>query len=191
MVFAQQISAQTKSFPLSLSVFNEATALPYTRFFTTPVHPGIQASTEFVYKEWQQGRLIQSAGLNYFYHHQLNQGLGLFTELGYEYRIPSGFAFTGWLGIGYMHTFATEEEFTFSEGGYQRKPDGGNARFFPSFSLDIGYYMNKVDASGPKLFLKYQSWVEYPYSPGFIPLMTHINLHVGVKFHILKHSVKK
>jgi hypothetical protein len=30
----------------------------------------------------------------------------------------------------------------------------------------------------------YQSWVECPYSPGFIPLMTNIDLMIGMKFFI-------
>ena len=182
---------QEKLIPINISVFNEATAIPFTRFVTTPIHPGLQVGTEFNYKTKEHSRFFQTANLNYFYHNNLNQGIGLYTEIAYEYRIKSGFAFTGFFGLGYMHTFATKEEFTFTNGQYEKKTDKGNARLYPSLSLDIGYYLKKENKNSPKIFLRYQSWVEYPYSPGFIPAMTHINLHLGVKFFITANHTEK
>jgi hypothetical protein len=175
---------QGRVIPINVSIFNESTAIPFTRFVTTPIHPGLQLGTEFNYKIKEHTRLFQTANISYFYHNYLAQGVGLNTELGYEYRLKFGLAVTGLLGVGYMHTFATAEEFTFSNGQYEKKTDKGNARLYPSFSIDIGYYLKKAVINGPKLFLRYQSWAEYPYSPDFIPVMTHISLHIGVKFFI-------
>ncbi len=182
---------QSKSIPINISLFNEATAIPFTRFVTTPIHPGLQLGTEFNYKVKVHSRFFQTVNLNYFYHNHLNQGIGIFSEVGYEYRIKSGVAFTGLFGLGYMHTFATEEEFAFMNGHYEKKADRGNARLYPSLSLDIGYYLKKENKNSPKIFLRYQSWVEYPYSPGFIPAMTHINFHLGAKFFITTNKEKK
>lgn len=176
--------AQKRPVPLTVSFFNESTAIPFTRFFTTPVHPGIQLGTEFNYKNKKHSRLFQTANICYFYHNYLAQGIGLNTELGYEYRFKFRLAFEGLLGIGYMHTFATSEEFTFSNGHYEKKADKGNARLYPSLAIGIGYYLEKNNKNSPKLFIRYQSWAEYPYSPGFISVMPHINLHLGAKFFI-------
>jgi hypothetical protein len=140
------------------------------------------------YKVKNHGRLFQTANLSYFYHNYLNQGIGITTELGYEYRFTFGLAFEGLLGIGYLHTFATTEEFVLKNGQYEKEPDIGNSRLYPTLSLDVGYYFRPSDKTSPKIFLRYQSWAEYPYSPGFIPLMTHINLHLGVKF-FLKYKI--
>jgi len=178
------LSAQEKPVAVNVSVFNEATAIPFTRFFTAPLHPGIQLGTEFNLKSINHSRLFQTANISYFYHNYLAQGIALYTEFGYEYRMKSGFAFEGLFGLGYMHTFATTEEFAFSNGQYHKKADAGNARLFPSLTLDVGYYLKKAEISSPRIFLRYQSWVEYPYSPDFIPVMTHINLHIGAKFFI-------
>jgi hypothetical protein len=182
--------AQKKQIPLSISLFNESTAIPYTRFFTTPVHPGLQLGTEFSYINKKHSRLFQTANLCYFYHNHLAQGVGIYTELGYEYRLKLGLAFQSLLGVGYMHTFATADEYTFSNGHYEKKTDKGNARLFPSLSFDIGYYIKKSEKNSPEIFIRYQSWIEYPYSPDFIPVMTHISLHAGVKFFITE-KVKK
>ncbi|MEY3442458.1 MAG: hypothetical protein RLZZ519_739 [Bacteroidota bacterium] len=174
--------SQPKPLPISISLFNEATALPFTRFFTTPTHPGIQLGTEWNYKQGAHGRLFQTANVFYFYHRHLAQAVGVHSELAYEYRFKPGLALQGMLGIGYMHSFRTAPEFDFVNGEYVAKNDAGSARLYPSLSMDIGYYLQKENAYSPKIFLRYQSWVEFPYSPGFIPVMTHINLHLGAKF---------
>lgn len=173
-----------KSIPVSVSFFNEMTAIPFTRFISTPIHPGIQAGTEFNYIVKEHGRLFQTASLSYFYHSYLCQGIGISSELGYEYRLKSGLAFESLLGLGYLHTFATVKEFALGDGHYYRRTDFGNPRLYPSLSLDLGYYFKTSDKTSPKVFLRYQAWAEYPYSPGFIPVMTHINLHLGVKVFI-------
>lgn len=179
---------QERPIPVSISLFNESTAIPFTRFLTTPIHPGIQIGTEFDYSIKPHTRWFQTVNLSYFYHNYLTQGIGINTELGYEYRMSGGFAVAGLFGLGYMHTFATTEEFTFSGGQYEKKTDKGNARLFPSLSFDIGYYLHTVEPYSTKIFLRYQAWAEYPYSPDFIPVLTHINLHAGVKFFLLKSS---
>ncbi len=181
---------QQKTIPINISVFNESTAIPFTGFVTTPIHPGIQTGTEFNYKVKGCSRLFQTANISYFFHNYLAQGIGLNTELAYEYRIKSGLAFEGLIGIGYMQTFATAEESKFANGHYEKETDNGNARFYPSFSIDIGYYLKKSDKNSPKIFIRYQSWAEYPYSPDFIPVMTHISLHFGAKFFINTKTTK-
>jgi hypothetical protein len=184
MITPAILFGQERPVPVNISLFNESTAIPFTRLLTFPVHPGIQIGTEFYYKIKKYSRLFQAADICYFYHNYLSQGIGIHTDLGYEYRLKNGIALSGLLGIGYMQTFATTEEFTFSNGHYEKKADRGNARLCPSFSVDIGYYTNKTVKNSLKIFIRYQSWAEYPYSPGFIPVMTHINLHAGVKFMI-------
>jgi len=180
------LCSQSNTTPINISVFNESTAIPFTKFFTTPIHPGLQIGTEFDYKNKKHSRLFQTANVSYFYHNYLAQGIGIHTELGYEYRTTSGIALTSLIGLGYMHTFATTEEFTLIDGRYVKKSDKGNARLFPSLSFDLGYYLHPSDINCPKIFLRYQAWAEYPYSPDFIPVLTHINLHAGVKFFINK-----
>jgi hypothetical protein len=185
-IFPASLSGQEKAIPINVSIFNESTAIPFTRFFTTPIHPGLQLGTEINYKVKEHSRLFQTGNICYFYHNYLAQGIGINTELGYEYRLNSGFAFSGLLGVGYMHTFTTAEEFTFSNGHFEKKADMGNARFYPSISIDIGFYLKKSELNSPKVFIRYKSWAEYPYSPDFIPVMTHINLQIGLKFFIKK-----
>jgi len=122
------LQGQGRDIPINISLFNESTAIPFTRFFTLPVHPGIQAGTEFDYKVKTHARLFQTANIGYFYHNYLAQGIGLNSEFGYEYRFKQGLAFSALLGIGYMHTFATTEEFTFPNGQFKKKNSKGTTQ---------------------------------------------------------------
>lgn len=180
--------AQQREIPVTISVFNEATAMPFTKFFTVPVHPGIQAGTEFTHRVNNRMRLFQSLNLSYFFHNHLAQGIKISTEIGYEYRLQQGLAFSGRLGLGYLHSFSTTQEFRFRNGRYKAMPDGGNARIVPSLSFDAGYYLQKKNSSSTSVFIRYETWAEYPYSPGFIPIMLHTNLHFGAKLYPFSHS---
>jgi len=163
------------------SLFNESTSMPYTRFVTTPVHPGIQLGTEFKLREGRGGRMYLGAHGGYFHHDHLAQGFYLGSELGYAYRTAIGTSVGASLGLGYLRTYVTGPEFVFANGSYHRRPDTGNGRMMPSFSLEIGQHLRK-EHYAPQLFVRYQTWLEYPYSPGFIELMSHTSLHVGYRF---------
>lgn len=186
LLISGNIYGQKRTIPVSVSLFNESTAIPFTRFVTRPIRPGIQLGTELNYKNTTGKRLYQTVNLSYFYHRYLTQAIGIHSELGYERRFRSGIALAGLFGLGYMHTFATADEYTFDNGQYQKKPDKGNARLYPSLSFDLGYYINKKNENSAKIFLRYQAWAEYPYSPDFIPVMTHINLHLGCRFNLIR-----
>jgi hypothetical protein len=185
------LTAQQKSRPITLSFFNESTSIPFTRLVTTPVHPGLQVGTEFVYKRKKTGKFFQIANISYFFHQHLNHGIALSTEIGYEHRTCTGLSLSGLAGIGYLHTFATGEEYKLVDGEYKQHTDKGNARLYPSLSLGLGYYFRAKDPRSAQVFLRYQGWAEYPYSPGFIPVMTHTNLHLGLSFYIAKKTTKK
>lgn len=190
LTFSLLLKAQNKYMPINISLFNESTSVPFTHFFTVPIHPGLQLGTEFNYRNKKQSRIFQTANVSYFYHNHLAQGIGLTSELGYEKRLKNGFAFSFLLGTGYLHTFTTSEEFIFKNGQYVKNTDKGNSRLYPSLSFETGCYLKFSSKASSKIFMRYQSWVEYPYSPDFIPVMAHINLHIGTKIFIIKKAKK-
>ena len=176
-------SSMGYSQPVSISLLNESTAIPYTRFITTPIHPGIQFGTETDLKQYTNTRLYFALHIGYFYHKSFAQGLYIKPSLGFEYRHSSGFAIAGSLGLGYLHTFTTQEEYKLENGSYIKQKDSGNARIMPSLGLTLNYYLKPDNIQSPKIFFGYESWIEYPFSPGFIPLMTHVTTQLGVQFY--------
>lgn len=178
------VKAQKHPLPVTISVFNEATAIPFTKLTTTPVHPGIQAGSGFSYKQKQHSNLFQTFSIGYIYHRNLYHGLFINTELGYTYKMNFGLNIKGALGIGYLHTFTTQKEYQFTNGKYNSGRDKGNSRLMASVSTGLGYRLQKQNQYSPEIFMMYQGWAEYPYSSGFIPVMTHINTQIGTTFFI-------
>ena len=172
------------SWPVKVAVSNEATAIPFTRFFTTPLHPCLQVGTEYLYKSGPNHNWYQTANLGYIYHDHLYQGIYLNTGIGYDYKFSFGLKLKGLFELGYLHTFTTQDEYQFEEGEFVNGTDWGNARLMPMLSVGAGYLLKKDDPLSPEIFLLYKSWIEYPYSPGFIPMMSHINLEIGYKFYL-------
>ena len=175
---------QEKGFPIRLLVGNEATAVPYTSIWSRPVHPTFQLGTEFRYNSNPKHYLYQTINLGYMYHKNLFQGGYLNTELGYDYRLGLGLNLKALFGVGYLHTLTTNEEYQFEEGQYNKESDLGNSRIMPSLSVGLGFRTNMKKLNSPELILIYRSWVEFPYSPGFISLMSHTDLSIGMKIYI-------
>lgn len=176
--------AQSHPVPVTVLVFNEATAIPFTRVLTTPVHPGIQVGSNFSYKERIHTHLFQTVNIGYFFHSKLNQGFFINTELAYDYKFNFGLNIKTSIGIGYLFSFNTQKGYQFKNGTYQIGRDKGNSRAMLSLGTGLGYRLQKSNLYSPEIFMMYQSWAEYPYSPGFIPVMTHTNLQLGTKIFI-------
>lgn len=169
--------------PVSISIFNEATAIPFTNFIDTPIHPGIQAGTDFEWKQGEHFRLYPSVSVGYMFHRKLFHGIYANLELGFDYKTSMGLNLKSKLGIGYLRTHSAQQEFQLKNGQYVSKRDRGNARVMPSLSLGLGYDLRRNDPRSPEVFIMYQSWIEYPYSPGFIPVMAHTSFHLGTRFY--------
>lgn len=166
-----------------VAIFNEATAVPFTRFITVPVHPGLQVGARRDIAAGDHHRVPVGVHLGYFHHAHLAQGFYVGGDLGYEWRAGFGVSLAATLGVAYLRTYTTGPEFQFKNGAYIRRPDKGNGRVMPSLSFDAGYHLGG-EPRRTQLFLRYRSWIEYPYSPGFIEVMSHIDLHVGVRIPI-------
>ncbi len=128
-----------KQLPITVGIGNEATAIPFTKIFSVPVHPTVQIGTDFTYGKRDHHRLFQTINLGYIYHRHLYQGVYLSTELGYDYVFSFGLKLKGLFGLGYLHSFSTQEEYQLKDGEYVNGKDFGNARLMPSLSLGLGY----------------------------------------------------
>jgi hypothetical protein len=169
--------------PIRISVFNESTSMPFTRAFSIPIHPGVELGTEFTWHQSKHFKIYPTVTLGYVFHKNLYQAIFINGALGIDYRIKFGLNIKTALGIGYMRSFRTQQEYDFDGGSYHKKHDRGNGRVAPSLSLGLGYSLHPSRPHSSEIFIMYQTWIEYPYSPGFIPIMTHTNVHIGYKFY--------
>lgn len=176
---------------LTFSVFNEATAIPFTTFAEGPLHPGVQVGTEFDWKQGTHFRLYPTVNAGYMFHRKLFQGLYANVGLGFDFKTSFGLNLKSSFTLGYLRTYTTRQEYQFKDGRYESERDKGNSRFMPSLSLGLGYDLRRNDPRSPEIFFLYQPWVEYPYSPGFIPVMAHTNIHFGARIYTSKWRTEK
>jgi hypothetical protein len=190
LLLAFTLRAQDKLLPVSVSVFNNGTALPgtgYAGIFSKTVHPGITLGTAHFYRQTVKSDLFQTFKLGYFYHRHNQHAIQLYSELGYRYRMPGGFYGEGLLGAGYLHSFADVQQFKWEDGRYIKKTNLGRPQLMISASLAAGYDLQKKTRLPLKLFLQYQFWLQTPFVKKYVPLLPNAALHIGTIYSITRH----
>lgn len=187
---ALALQAQDKVLPVSVSVFNNGTALPgsgYAGLFSQTVHPGITLGTAHFYRQTTRSELFQTLKLGYFYHRHNQHAIQLYSELGYRYLTRSGFYGEGLFGAGYLHSFADVQQFKWEEGRYVKKANLGRPQLMIAASLAAGYDLQKKTRLPLRLFLQYQFWLQTPFVRKYVPLLPNTALHVGAIYPITRH----
>lgn len=169
--------------PFEVAIFNESTSVPFSGLILKPLNPGIQVGTDIPWNESEHHKTYLSVSLRYIFHKNLYKAIAINLEFGYDYKVEFGMNLKTAVGVGYMHTFNVKEKYSYKNEKYSKAKDLGYSRFTPSFSLGLGYRFDPDKFSSDEIFIKQQYWLELPYSPGFIPLMSHANSMVGAKFH--------
>ena len=172
-----------ENLPLTLSLFNESTSMPFTDWWSSPVHPGVQVGTSFGTVSDRRLQLSPGIQVGYLFHRKLFQGLYARVNLGLDYRHPSGISLKAQLGAGYLRTYAVRTEYRMDGGQLVPRRDRGNHRVMPSLSWGVGYRLRPRDPQSTEIFLLHETWVEYPYAGDFIPVMAHTNMHLGATFY--------
>lgn len=183
--FCIQVYGQSRDYlPLSISLFNQSTSIPFTAFIPKPIHPGIQVGVSRQWNKSQTHYLYQTANASYFFHNHLYQALTLNTELGYDFRFKFGLNLKAMFGLGYMMAMNTQQAYEFVDGDYRKTSNSFMSKGQATLSLGLGYRLTPKRANSVEIFALYQAGAIYPFSADFIPAMTQTNVHVGIKIPI-------
>ncbi len=173
-----------KTYPLSVSIFNNATQLPgqgELGVWGIPVHPGIVAGTEFRYNHNPRHEWFQTVRAGYFYHRYVQHGIQLYSEFGYRRHFTSPLDFESRLGAGYLHSIPAARIFELSpEGEYSPQRSPGRPQAMISFAVGGGYTI--PSSNGFRLFLAYQFYLQMPFVKEYVPMLPNTALHAGVSF---------
>ncbi len=162
-----------------LSVFNAATQLPFSQFFSTPVHIGGTAGAEFRYNRHPANQWFQTAKLGFSYHQYVQSAIQLYTEAGYRRAIWKGTAAEFRLGAGYLHAIPDTEIFTLKDGQYEKKTNLGRPQVMAGATLGLSYTQQKA-ANPLRFFVDYQFYMQMPFVKSYVPLLPNTLLHAGV-----------
>ena len=187
MLPAQPVSPAPAKHPLVVSVFNNGTQLPGSGVlgvFTTPVHPGFSAGTEFRYNRHPKNIWFQTARLGFFYHQYSQSAVQLYTEAGYRRMIWRGFGAELRLGGGYLHSIPATEVFKMKDGVYKKTLRLGRPQAMAGGTFGLSYTLQKGQRP-PRFFLDYQFYLQMPFAKQYVPVVPNVALHLGVALPIL------
>ena len=172
--------AQQKSLTCIVSIYNNAVAMPAVKF--SPLHPGIQAGFEKIWKEKGRFSLAQNFRAGYFYQRLVHHGIPIYTQLGYKYRIYKQLRIAAYIDGGYIHTFGDNPVYKLNdEGEYVRTARAGKAHVTFGYSVTAGWaFACKKTTITP--FIQHQYWMMTTFVKSYVPLMPNSAFHVGAYF---------
>ncbi len=189
LLFAQEKSTEMneiKSFPLTISIFNNAAQMPFGGTYgitSAPIHPGISIGTEHAWNKSTENLFYQTFNLAYFHHRFSEHGIMLYSEIAYKRMIASDFGIGIQFGLGVEESIADFAVLQDKGNGYERIKKFGRPQFMGSLSTEISYQPYYL--SFP-IFFKYQIWMHGPYAADYVPVMPSTAVHLGVKIKIAK-----
>lgn len=185
---AETAAAQdVRRLPLILSAYSVNTQLPGGRI--TPIHPGLQAGTEFRYNRSEKNQWFQTAKLGVYYHKYSQTGIQLYSEIGYRRALWKRLGAELRLGAGYLHAISDLQTFELVNGQYERKRTIGRPQAMGGAAFGLGYRLGAAP-DAPRIFLDYQFFLQMPFVKSYVPLLPNTALHAGVAFPFFNRTKK-
>lgn len=174
-----QKTAPTKT-ALELAVFNEN--FGFIGFQKeTPLHLGGSIALGFTRKQNGVYRASNNFELGYFKHHTLFQAAYLAWKPKYEWQFNNGINLHSNLGLGYAHTFPTQETYVSENGSYVTNKNSGKPGGMAAFGLGIGYQFAQNSNAPATLFLRHELTLIAPFNLyKSLPVGVNTMLKVGV-----------
>jgi hypothetical protein len=187
-VCAFQAAAQdARRLPLIVSAYTVNTQLPGGRI--TPMHPGLQAGTEFRYNRSEKNQWFQTVKLGVYYHKYSQTGIQLYSEIGHRRALWKRLGAELRLGAGYLHAISDLQTFELVNGQYERKRTFGRPQVMGGAALGLGYRLGSAP-DAPRIFLDYQFFLQAPFVKSYVPLLPNTAVHAGVAFPFFKSGKK-
>ena len=156
----------------SLAATNSHTAMPcgsFAALFYEEFHPGVEMGTGLSWSEKKKHDWFQTLKLGYSYHRFVQHSLMLYTEVGYRYKFPKGFAANAKLGGGYL--FSKEDSKVFvlnSKGEYEQSEKFGRSHGMATLSLGVN---KEIGKKGLQLFMDYQQRFQLSFIAAYVPAL--------------------
>ena len=156
----------------SIAVNNSHTALPFGSFAALvyeELHPGIEIGTGINWSEKKKHDWFQTFKAGYSYHRFIQHSFMFYTEGGYRYKFPEGFAANVRLGGGYLLSVEDSEVFILnSKGEYEASDKLGRSHGMGALSLGIS---KAIGGKGLEIFMDYQQRFQFSFIASYVPAL--------------------
>ncbi len=163
--------------PVTFSLFTVATQFPGGK--VTPIHPGIEAGTEFRYNKSDKNKWLQTVKVGGYYHRYSQTAIQVYTELNYRRKITEKISGDLRLGTGYLYAIPDLQTFVLQDGEYKKKINAGRSQLMATTALGMRYQLSDSN-EGPQLFMHMQCFLQMPFIKSYVPVLPNTALHFGV-----------
>ena len=173
--------AQKKGKEVSLAFTNNHIAYPFASFsklFSGPFHPGIEAGYHFNWKTKEKHDWWQSFKAGVFHHRFVQTAVPVYTQFGYRYKPFNRLHLQGALGAGYLHSIPGTAVLKQEENGEYEKAKGiGRPQALINLSVGVRYIMK--GQLGPSIFIQYAQQLQTPFINSYVPLLPYNSTAIG------------
>ncbi|MET2983627.1 hypothetical protein [Aureibaculum conchae] len=177
-----QTTTNDKIYSISATLFDEHIAAPFEIREDSPRHLGAAISYELSRKRSGVYQFAHIFQIGYYYHKNFNQAGFIAWKPKFELRFADTFNIHVILGVGYAHSFPTQQTYKFDNGKYKKKTNWGKPHFMPSVGFGAGLHLDKLGIP-IEIFGRYETFSLAPYAiKGRIPMTINTMLGLGVKY---------
>ena len=169
--------------PVTFSLFTVATQFPGGK--VAPIHPGMEAGTEFRYNKSDKNQWLQTVKVGGYYHKYSQTAMQVYSELNYRRKIIQKLRGDFRLGTGYLYAIPDLQTFVLEDGVYKKKSNAGRSQLMVTTSLGIRYQLSDSN-NGPQLFMHMQCFLQMPFIKSYVPILPNTAFHIGVAWPFFK-----
>jgi hypothetical protein len=180
--------AQRSGKEVSFAITNSHSAYPFSSFsklFTGPFHPGMEAGYSFNWKTRKKHDWYQSFRIGLFHHRFVQTAIPLYTQVGYRLTRFRRVQINGALGAGYLHSIsATTVLKQNNNGEYEEAKSIGRPQALVNLSFGARYSFKEGVA--PSVFVAYTQQLQTPFIKSYVPLLPYNSIALGFSMPLKK-----
>jgi hypothetical protein len=182
---------QNKSYYKSIAVYNTQNAFPFGKFagvFKEILHPGFEFGAGKSFAAKQHHDFFAELKAGYFFHRFVQHGIPVYLNFGYRYKTLKGLAAETSLGGGYLHSIPATAKFKLDDDGeYKNNKGVGRMQAMATFTIGLGYTINKTGTKPFCIFSNYQQRLQLPFVKSYVPLLPYNSFMIGISRPFSKH----
>lgn len=165
----------------SLQLINEQIVkLPFTEQGQSPLHLGGTLSYEIQKNHRKYFRFSHVFQLGYFHHQDLNQVAYLSWKPQFQMRLGNLLELHAIPGLGYAHSFSTQQLYHLENGRYQKARSLGRPHVIPSIGVGFGMDLSRFEVP-MEVFFRQEYMVLFP-NARRLPISLNSIRGVGLKY---------
>jgi hypothetical protein len=183
--------SKNKSYYKSIAVYNTQNAFPFGKFtglFKEIIHPGFEFGLGKNFSSKQHHDFFAELKAGYFFHRFVQHGIPIYLNFGYRYKILKELDTETSLGAGYLHSIPATAKFKLDDDGVYKNNKGvGRMQAMATFTIGLGYTINRMGTKPIRIFSNYQQRLQLPFVKSYVPLLPYNSFMIGISKAFSKH----